>query len=391
MIFSSGKGKIKHDPNIWDAGSEKCIRRMKIISLSLENFRNYASCELEFAGGMNVLCGKNGAGKTNILESLYLMSLFTSPRTTKDKELVKFGAEYARVRLAIEKKFRRHTLAMQIEANGKKKVLVDGIPVKRAAELIGILGVVFFSPDEMKMVKETPAERRRFLDVGLSQQQKTYFIAISRYNKVLKQKNNLLKEAFKNSSADDILSVWDTQLAEYGSVIIERRRRYVAELDALASAAHGEISGGREILRLGYETPMSTEGRDALRAELLSKLEQSREKDKQLGFCTVGPHRDDISIEINGLDGRKFASQGQQRTIALAMKLGEVGIYEKESGEKPVLLLDDVLSELDEDRRRTLIKLTAGAQSFITCTEFDMADEAERIVKVDAGRAEAVK
>lgn len=363
---------------------------MKILSLSLENFRNYTECNLTFSDGINVLCGKNGAGKTNILESVYLMSLFTSPRTTKDKEMIKFGCPYARVRMTIERKFRRHTLAMQIEQNGKKKVLVDGIPVRRAAELIGILGVVFFSPDEMKLVKDTPAERRRFLDVGLSQQQKTYFIALSRYNKVLKQKNNLLKEAFKNSSSDDILSVWDAQLAEYGALIVAKRREYVRELNAQASVFHDRISGGKEKLELGYETPLTAQSAEELKAELAEKLLAAREKDKQLGFCTVGPHRDDIMIQINGLDGRKFASQGQQRTIALAMKLGEVGLYEKESGEKPVLLLDDVLSELDEERRATLVRLTEGAQTFITCTEYDTAQRADRTVKVDAGRAEVV-
>lgn len=363
---------------------------MKIISLSLENFRNYKECNLTFSDGINVFCGKNGAGKTNILESVYLMSLFTSPRTTKDKEMIKFDCNFARIRMTIEKKFRRHTLAMQIEQNGKKKVLVDGIPVRRAAELIGILGVVFFSPDEMKLVKDTPAERRRFLDVGLSQQQKTYFIALSRYNKVLKQKNNLLKEAFKNSSSDDILSVWDEQLAEYGAVIVAKRREYVNELNTLASAAHNNISGGKEKLRLSYETPLSAESAEELKTELYEKLRKSRDKDKQLGFCTVGPHRDDIMIEINGLDGRKFASQGQQRTIALAMKLGEVGLYEKESGEPPVLLLDDVLSELDEERRNTLVELTRGAQTLITCTEYDSAQKADKTIRIECGRAEAV-
>ena len=361
---------------------------MKIISLELENFRNYASLGLEFSDGVNVIYGKNGAGKTNILESVYLSSLFGSPRTTKDREMVKFGAEKARVTVRIEKKYRRHTIAMQIESNGKKKVLVDGIPVKRAAELIGILGVVFFSPDEMKLVKETPAERRKFLDVGLSQQQKAYFIALSRYNKVLKQKNNLLKEAYKTPGSDDMLSVWDAQLAEYGAVVAARRKRYIAELDALAAAAHEKMSGGREKLALSYETPLEADDEETLMAELADKLEESREKDKQLGFCTVGPHRDDISIVINGLDGRRFASQGQQRTIALAMKFGEVGLFVKESAEPPVLLLDDVLSELDSERREILFSIAPGVQTLVTCTEFSGGSGRERLIRVDDGRAE---
>lgn len=364
---------------------------MKIISLRAENFRNYDSLDLTFSGGVNVICGKNGAGKTNIIESVYFASLFGSPRTTKDKEIIKFGEEKARVTVRIEKRFRQHTIAIQIEGNGKKKVLVDGIPVRRAAELIGILGVVFFSPDEMKLVKETPAERRKFLDVGLSQQQKTYFIALSRYNKVLKQKNNLLKEAYKQTDPDAMLSVWDAQLAEYGAEIVARRKRYVEELNKLASAAHEKMSGGREKLTLSYETPLTADGVDALRAEFYDKLEQAREKDKQLGYCTVGPHRDDIMIEINGADGRKFASQGQQRTVALAMKLGEVGLFKKESGEPPVLLLDDVFSELDEERRKMLLKMTSDVQALVTCTEFSGGTGKEKIIKVSDGKAEAVK
>lgn len=363
---------------------------MKIISLELENFRNYTTLSLPFSAGTNVIYGKNGAGKTNILESIIFSSLFSSPRTTKDKEMIKIGSEKARIKVTVEKRFRRHTIAIQLESNGKKKVLADGIPLKRAAELIGILGVVFFSPDEMKLVKETPAERRKFLDVGLSQQQKTYFIALSRYNKVLKQKNNLLKEGYKNANTDDMLAVWDAQLSEYGAVIIEKRRRYIKALDELASEAHFRISGGKEKLSLKYETPLTAEGEDALRAELYDMLEEAREKDKRLGYCTVGPHRDDIAIEINGLDGRKFASQGQQRTIALAMKIGEVGLYEKESGEPPVLLLDDVLSELDGDRRKILFSVTKGAQTIITCTEYTEGDGKERLIEVKDGVAEVV-
>ena len=364
---------------------------MKITSLKLSDFRNYETLDLFLKEGLNVFCGKNGAGKTNILESVFLMSLFTSPRTTKDKEMVRFGAGKARITLVIERKYRKHTLVMQIEENGKKKVLVDGIPVKRAAELIGILGVVFFSPDEMKLVKETPAERRKFLDVGLSQQQKSYFIALSRYNKVLKQKNNLLKNSFGQEGADDMISVWDAQLAEYGAEIVARRRRYIEALGKEAARAHYKISSGKEKLVLGYETPLSAADVAGLRDELYEKLEASREKDKQLGFCTVGPHRDDIAVSVNGLDGRKFASQGQQRTIALAMKLAEVKLFEAESGETPVLLLDDVLSELDEERQSVLLGMTDGVQTLLTCTEFSSVGKAERLVFIESGRAEVRK
>lgn len=352
---------------------------MKIKYLQLENFRNYASQSFSFDDGLNVVYGKNGAGKTNVLESVYLLSLFNSPRTARDKELVKFGAENARIKAVIERKFGRRTVLLQIDAAGRKKALVDGLPVKRAAELIGVLGVVFFSPDEMRLVKETPAERRRFLDVGLSQQQKSYFIALSRYNKALKQKNNLLKDGRYSSGVDDMLAVWDAQLSEYGAEVVAARVKYVEELGAAAAKIHAYISGEREKLELGYESQTDAKEINGIRAELLAKTEAAREKDKQLGFSTVGPHRDDISIKINSLDGRKFASQGQQRTIALAMKLAEVELYEKESGDIPVLLLDDVLSELDETRQKVLLELTKGAQTLLTCTEYASGVKAKKI------------
>lgn len=359
---------------------------MKITDLHLENFRNYKAEDFTFEGGLNVICGENGAGKTNVLESVYLMSLFNSPRTTKDKDLIFFGEEKARIKLQVEKRFRKHTLILQIEGNGKKKVVVDGIPVKRAAELIGVLGVVFFSPDEMKLVKESPAERRRFLDVGLSQQQRAYFAALSRYNKILKQKNNLLKDAYRLGNIDDMLSVWDAQLAEYGAVIIDRRRKYIEKLNAAAAGFHTVISGEKEKLAISYECPVDGENAEEIRPRLLEKIEQSREKDISLGFGTVGPHRDDLAIEVNGLDSRKFASQGQQRTIALALKLGEAEMYRKESAETPVLLLDDVLSELDADRQSKLIELTRGMQTLLTCTEFREECFAN-IICISAGRA----
>lgn len=361
---------------------------MRIRRLELENFRNYSTAVLTFDGGINVICGKNGAGKTNILESVYMLSLSTSPRTTKDKETIKFGEKKARVKMVLEKKFRTHTVILQIEENSKKKVTVDGIPVSRAAELIGVLGVVFFSPDEMRLVKETPAERRRFLDVGLSQQQKSYFIALSRYNKVLKQKNNLLKNLAIGGDADGMLAVWDAQLADYGAVIVQKRKAYIEKLNREAAEAHRRLSGGKEELTLSYETPVFGESAEEMKKSLAEKLAASREKDKQLGFCSVGPHRDDIAITVNGLDARKFASQGQQRTIALAMKLGETALFTEESGETPVLLLDDVMSELDADRQQMLTELAGGVQTLVTCTEFSFPGRVDKVIRIADGKVE---
>ncbi len=359
---------------------------MKIISLELENFRNYKQAVVNFSDGLNVLYGQNASGKTNMLESVYLCSIFHSPRTTKDKEMILMGENKARVKIVIESKFRKHVINLQIDEQGKKKVAVDNIPINRAGELLGVLGVVFFSPDEMKLVKEAPQERRRFLDVGISQQQKSYFLALQRYNKTLKQKNNLLKEYKFNPNIDDMLDVWDSVLAKEGAILIKKRMEYINVLNDAAGRFHYELSGEKEKLVLSYESGAKTDcASEALQNNLYNAIVASRQKDKELGFCTVGPHRDDIKIEINGKDSRKFASQGQQRTIALAMKLGEVVIYKNEIGEPPVLLLDDVLSELDQSRQSLLLKMTQGFQTILTCTEYELKNSA-RLIKISEGK-----
>lgn len=350
---------------------------MKIVSLELKNFRNYTYASVFFEDGLNVLYGENASGKTNMLESVYFSSVFSSPRTTKDKEMVQMGKDAATIKLVIEKKYRKHTIVIQIDGASKKKVAVDGVPVNRAAELLGVLGVVFFSPDEMKLVKESPQERRRFLDIGLSQQQKSYFVALSRYNHTLKQKNNLLKEFRQANNVDDMLDVWDAGLAKEGATIIARRKEYIATLNDAAKKFHYILSGEKENLALSYESGAKTDcPQEELEANLLAALRASRDKDKELGYSTVGPHRDDIKIEINGKDARKFASQGQQRTTALAMKIGQVVIYRDEIGEPPVLLLDDVLSELDENRQHVLLDLVNGFQTLLTCTEYKLDNPA---------------
>ncbi len=352
---------------------------MKIISLELNNFRNYKHAFAEFDDGLNVLYGKNASGKTNMIESIYLCSIFHSPRTTKDKEMVLIGEAKANINLILQKKYRKHSINLQIDEKGKKKILVDNIPLNRAGELFGVLGVVYFSPDEMKLVKESPQERRRFMDVGLSQQQRSYFYALQRYNKTLKQKNNLLKEWRNNKNIDSMLDVWDMGLAKEGAEIIFKRIEYVKVLNDAASKFHTAMSEAKEELRLTYECAADISDKNELKQSLYEEIVKTRAKDKELGYCTVGPHRDDIKIEINGKDSRKFASQGQQRTIALALKLGEVIIYKNEIGEPPVLLLDDVLSELDMQRQKLLLEMTAGFQTILTCTEFDMNEKANKI------------
>lgn len=352
---------------------------MKIVSLELNNFRNYKHAFADFDDGLNVLFGKNASGKTNMLESIYLCSIFHSPRTTKDKEMVLIGESKANINLVLQKKYRKHNINLQIDEKGKKKILVDNIPLNRAGELFGVLGVVYFSPDEMKLVKESPQERRRFMDVGLSQQQRSYFYSLQRYSKTLKQKNNLLKEWRSNKNIDAMLDVWDMGLAKEGAEIISKRIEYVNTLNDAASKFHTAMSEEKEQLKLSYESSVDITKKENLESYLYGEIVKARTKDKELGYSTVGPHRDDIKIEINGKDSRKFASQGQQRTIALALKLGEVIIYKNEIGEPPVLLLDDVLSELDIQRQKLLLEMTSGFQTILTCTEFNLTEKAKKI------------
>ncbi len=356
---------------------------MFITKLELEYFRNYNFASTVFSSGLNVLYGKNASGKTNMLESIFLCSLFNSPRTTKDKDLVLTDKPYAKIKLCFEKQFSKHTILLLIDNLGKKKVLVDNIPILRSGDLLGVLGVVFFSPDEMKLVKESPIERRRFLDIALSQQYKAYFTALQRYNKTLKQKNNLLKSSYNQKNIDEMLDIWDIGLSKEGAYLIEERTNFLDKLSGFANEFHSKLSSNKEDLQLSYECQILSS--EDTQKNLLENLRKNREKDKTLGYSSVGPHRDDIKISINEKDVRKFASQGQQRTVALSMKLAQTELYKNWVGEAPVLLLDDVLSELDIDRQKILLNLTKDKyQTFITCTEFDLPISANKIL-IDNG------
>lgn len=381
---------------------------MQITNLTVRNFRNYAQDSAEFVAGLNVIMGENAAGKTNLLEAVYLAGVGRSPRTKNEKELIKNGEDKAYISLSVQKKFRKHKIEIQLSCDGAKKIFLDGLPVLRSGELLGVLNVVYFSPDEMKLVKESPEYRRRFLDISLSQQGRVYFSALSRYNKILKQRNNLLKNSAGKSGLSDMLDIWDAQLSEYGAQIVQKRVEFLKKLQISAKKIHFDMSGGKEDLELYYECDKALEeyfkdlesGGDAQKTHknanpggnlneisqiLLKNLKNSRDKDVKLQFTTNGAHRDDIKIAINGADVRKYASQGQQRTTALALKLGETELFLEQTGELPVLLLDDVLSELDESRQKLLLSSTAGAQTLLTCTEFELPVPAN-LLRIRSGK-----
>lgn len=343
---------------------------MKITSLQLTSFRNYASEKITFGDKLNVLSGENASGKTNMLEAVYLLGLGKSPRTAKEKEMIKFGCDRAVVRAEVKKKYRTHTVEIALEKSSKK-ILLDGIPIKRLSELIGIINVVYFSPDEMRFIKNGPDERRKFLDVSLSQQSKTYFKSLAKYNKILLQRNTLLKTENNNKNLASLLAIWDTGLAEVGANLISARKNYVAKLNESAAKTHFDLSGGKESLALSYETSVTGDSYDEIFDSLQKGLASSLEKDREMMFTTVGAHRDDIKILLSGIDARKYASQGQQRSVSLSVKIAELELFERETGETPILLLDDVLSELDLSRKEKLLSLANRTQTILTCTEFD--------------------
>lgn len=343
---------------------------MKVEKVVLQNFRNYKEQEITFLDGLNVICGLNASGKTNLMESIFVAAIGRSPRTKNEKEMIRMGEDRAYIHLDLEKKYRSHKINVEIDKTEGKKISVDGAKISRLGELIGLLAVVYFSPDELKMIKEAPQERRRFMDLSLSQESKPYYVALSRYNNLLQQRNKLIKTV-DYAEFSQTAFIWENQMADVEADIILKRRTFIEKIGNIANDYHFKIAGENEDISLIYEPCVEGEDRDTLRAALSAKLEESHQKDYELGYTSVGIHREDFNITSKGIDLRKFGSQGQQRTAALVIKLAEIEYYYKESGEKPVLLLDDVLSELDERRRTALLEATAGTQTLITCTEFN--------------------
>jgi len=334
---------------------------MIIKSIELSNFRNYENLEIHFDHGTNILYGDNAQGKTNILEAAFLSGTTKSHKGSKDKEMIRFDCEEAHIRTVVEKNEKEYQIDMHLRTRGSKGVAVNKIPIKKASELFGILNIVFFSPEDLNIIKNGPAERRRFLDAELCQLDKLYLSDLTKYNKILNQRNKLLKDIYYRPDLMETLSVWDEQLLETGKRIIKRRKVFIEELNDIIGQIHSNISGGKEHLILKYEPNID----DIFFADELLKAKQ---KDLKLCQTTVGPHRDDMLFSVNDIDIRKYGSQGQQRTSALSLKLAEIEIVKNSIHNTPVLLLDDVLSELDSNRQNYLLNSISDIQTIITCT-----------------------
>lgn len=337
---------------------------MIIKSVELLNFRNYRELAISFDKGTNILFGDNAQGKTNILEAAYMSGTTKSHKGSRDKEMIRFGESEAHIRTIVEKQGKEYRIDMHLRQNRSKGIAVNKIPMKKASELFGILNIVFFSPEDLNIIKNGPAERRRFLDAELCQLDKIYLSDLSDYNKILNQRNKLLKDMIYRPELADTLPIWNQQLAETGKRIVKRRRYFVQELSEIVRDIHYRISGEKEEMRLIYEPSVPEELFEA-------ELERFDGRDRKLCLTSVGPHRDDLLFSVRDVDIRKFGSQGQQRTAALSLKLSEIELVKKLIHDTPVLLLDDVLSELDSGRQNYLLNNIYDTQTIITCTGLD--------------------
>ncbi len=335
---------------------------MILESLELTDYRNYESLLLNFDSGTNIFYGDNAQGKTNILEAVYVAATTKSHKGSKDNEIIRFGQEEAHIRTVLKDKDEISTrVDLHLRKSKSKGIAIDGQKIKRATDLIGKLRVVFFSPEDLSIIKNGPNYRRKFVDMELCQLDSFYLYNLSNYNKIVNQRNQLLKDMYFQPQLAETLSIWDDQLVSYGNKIIERRRQFTNQLNDMIGPIHRKLSGGREEIRIIYEP-------DVEEADFSERMKANRERDKKTKTTSVGPHRDDFCFMIGDVDIRKFGSQGQQRTAALSLKLSEIEIMKKISEESPVLLLDDVLSELDSNRQNFLLDSIGGIQTFITCT-----------------------
>ena len=344
---------------------------MYFKSISIQNFRNYSSQTLEFDRDLNIFLGENAQGKTNLLESLFVMGLGKSFRTNKDSEMIAFGCENASVKAKIaEDDDKEHEIEINYSKEGKI-IKLDKIKLDRSMDMIGNVYIVVFAPDDLKIVKEGPDNRRKYLDRELCQIKPVYYSDLGNYKRVLKQRNMMLRQ---NTSDFQLFDVFDEALADYGIRLVDERERFIKRVESISKKILSEISGGREELSLSYETKISSgEGktREERKEEYKELLAKNFENDVYRGFTGFGPHKDDLKIEIDGIDIRQYGSQGQQRSAALSMKLAEIDLIKQETGENAVLLLDDVLSELDQNRQRYLIEAMSKVQVFITTTSIE--------------------
>lgn len=358
---------------------------MYIKNLNVKNFRNYVNECFTFTDGINILFGKNAQGKTNCAEAIFYLCTGTSLRIRHDRQLIRDGESSASLSASAITRYGDITLAAEI-GDKKKAFYINGNKVSRTADIMGHVESVFFSPGELRLIQDGPDERRRFLNISVSQLSRGYYTALLRYNKILEQRNNLLKSA-DYSTVTDTLPVWDEQLCKYAGIIIKGRQDYISGLSERVKEIHLFITDGKEVLKIAPEKNYEGTAED-IAAKLKGDMARRYDLDTRLGYTTLGPHRDDVEFILNGQDARSYASQGQTRTAVLSLKLAEVDLIKEFAGEYPVLILDDVMSELDLPRRKKLLDRAKGMQTVITCTHAERVlygTEANKI-RIDGGK-----
>ncbi|MFW6281546.1 MAG: DNA replication/repair protein RecF [bacterium] len=355
---------------------------MYLEKIFLKNYRNIKKNIIKLNPGINILIGDNGQGKTNFLESIYILGTGSSHRTNRDKELINWKKESTLIQVNLVKK--DYSIKISLIDNTSKKPKINDNPLEKFTELIGNLNVVLFSPEDLKLVKGSPANRRKFLNIEVSQVSSYYHKLLNKYNHVLKQRNNLLKNIRSNTSSNEMLEVWDEQLSELGAKIIKKRLEVIEKLKILARLNQRKITEGTENLSIEYKNSIkdNIEEENDIKVIFKQNLVNNRNKEIERGYTITGPHRDDLIFKINEKDVRKFGSQGQQRTVALSLKLAELEFMKSEIGEYPILLLDDVFSELDKKRKNTLINVIKNnIQTIITSTDFEEFESFSNSIK----------
>ncbi|MBU3190047.1 DNA replication/repair protein RecF [Clostridium bowmanii] len=336
---------------------------MHVKYLQLLNFRNFSDLTIELNKGTNVFVGDNAQGKTNILEAIYYCSLAKSHRTNRDKELINWNGTEAYIKLYVCKTRLDKKIEIKIFKEGRKGVNINSIKVQKLSELVGSFNVIMFSPEDLNIVKDSPSYRRKFLDIELCKLNSRYYYSLTQYKKILNERNLAIKKWNTNS---DIIDVYDKQLSEFGAIIIKDRINYIEKLNKIGKVIHSDITSKSEVIEIKYLTPIKE--LDNIQQNLYLLLCKNRKRDIETKTTSIGPHRDDFSITINGMDVRTFGSQGQQRTSVLTIKFGALAIIKELTGEYPVLLLDDVLSELDTKRQEYILNSIKDVQTLITCT-----------------------
>lgn len=366
--------------------------KLYIRNLKLQNYRNYENLNLDFNKSMNIIFGDNAQGKTNILESIFLCASGKSLRTHKFFELIQIGKETNSIVLNFLKNDQEIEIKMQFDKNEKRSIKLNDIKIKKIGNLIGNLIAIFFSPDELKIIKGSPTDRRRFIDITISQFKPKYFYALLQYNKIITQRNFLLKQIFEKKEKTDTLDIWDEQLISIGSYIIKTRVDFIKRLNIISNKKHMILTDNLENLEIKYEPsfifPLDL-SIDEIKEEFQKKIKLYKNTDIKRGLTLIGPQRDDFLVKINDKDVKLYGSQGQQRTSVLSMKLAEIDIIYENTNLYPVILLDDVFSELDEKRQKCLLEALKNVQTFITCTNenIDILSSCENIkfIKIKNG------